>query len=160
MTAFQRRSVLTTILVAGLVAGTLDIAAAFLHAYLERKTQPETVLKYVAGGVFGLPKSMSGGTDMAVYGLLFHYLIATIFAAIFVFLYLSISVIRRHIVVSGLLYGFIVWLIMTRLVVPNSSIHSKVKPLTFDKNMIIASLIIMFCVGLPIALVTQRRLRG
>jgi uncharacterized membrane protein YagU involved in acid resistance len=158
-TAYQRRSILSTILIAGLVAGTLDIAAAFIHAYIERGTKPETVLKYVAGGVFGLKKSMPGGTDMAIYGLLFHYLIATIFAALFVLLYQSVRVIRRNIVLSGLLYGFIAWLIMNRIVVPMSKINSK-KPLTFDKNAIIAALIIMFCVGLPVALVTHWRLRN
>jgi uncharacterized membrane protein YagU involved in acid resistance len=158
-TAFQRKSILGTILLAGLVAGTLDICAAFTHAYLERSTRPEVVLKYVAGGVFGLKKSMAGGTDIAIYGLLFHYLIATIFAALFAFLYLSIKAIRRNIVVWGLLYGAVVWLIMNRIVVPMSKINSK-KPITFDKNMIIALLIIMFCVGLPVALVTHSRLKS
>jgi hypothetical protein len=158
-TAFQRRSVLTTILVAGLVAGTLDIAAACIHAYLERGTQPERVLKYVAGGFFGLPKSMAGGTDIAIYGLLFHYLIATLFAAFFAVLYLSIRAIRRNIVVAGLLYGIVVWLIMSRIVVPMSKINSN-KPITFDKNTIISIVILMFCIGLPIALITHNRLKS
>ncbi len=69
------RSAGSTIVQAGLLAGTLDISAACIHAYLLRGTTPVQVLRYVASGVWGTD-AFQGGTGIALQGLLFHFIIA------------------------------------------------------------------------------------
>ena len=46
----MKRSFFASALTAGLVAGTLDITAACIHAYLRNGTTPAQVLKDVASG--------------------------------------------------------------------------------------------------------------
>ena len=90
---------------------------------------------------------------MNVWGLLFHYLIATSFAAIFVWLYLKIGFISKNVILSGLIYGLIVWVVMNQVVVPLSSVNQQ--PFEWS-GAIKAMLILMFCIGLPIALITKK----
>jgi hypothetical protein len=57
---------------AGLLVGTLDIAAAFLYYYIRtQNSNVFTVLKYVASGFFG-KAALEGDAVMIVAGLLFH----------------------------------------------------------------------------------------
>ena len=141
------------ILVGGLVAGTLDITAACIHAYLKNNVSPGRVLKYIASAVFG-KDAYSGGTIMNAWGLFFHYLIALGLAAFFVFLYQRWSLLSKNIVVSGLLYGIFAWVVTTRFIIP---VFSTLKPQPFVlKNAIVAIVILMFCIGLPIALITKK----
>ena len=63
---------LKAILKTGLIAGTLDILAAIV---ILAKMNAVGVLQYVASGVFG-KEAFSGGTTMAIAGLIFHYIIA------------------------------------------------------------------------------------
>ena len=141
------------ILIAGLVAGTLDIIAACTLFYINTEKSPEIVLKYIASGVFGRQKAYTSGDIMNVWGLLFHYLIATSFAAIFVWLYLKIGFISKSVILSGLIYGIIVWVVMNQVVVPLSSVNQQ--PFEWS-GAIKAMLILMFCIGLPIALITKK----
>ena len=43
-----------TILITTLIAGTLDILAAFIRSYVTDGVPPSTVLKYIASGAFGI----------------------------------------------------------------------------------------------------------
>ena len=137
----------------GLIAGTLDICAAFLTAWLRAGVGPIGLLQYVASGALG-PAAFQGGVKTAVIGLALHYLLATIWTIVF---YLAsrkwLFLIERP-VQFGLLYGIAVYLIMTFVVVPFLS-HVTPRPATFTGRTI-GILTIMFCVGLPIALITRR----
>ena len=64
------------ILLAGLLAGTLDILAAII---ILAKGNAIGTFKFIASGAFG-EAAFSGGTDMVAYGVIFHYLFATGFA--------------------------------------------------------------------------------
>jgi hypothetical protein len=150
----HKTSLWKVILIAGLVAGTLDITAACVQAYLVNNTTPETILRYIASAVLG-KDAFKGGMGVAALGLLFHYMIATALAAFFVMLYLNIRWIRKHVVLSGLLYGILAWVLTARLLVPLTRIH--VGPIVWEKA-IIAILILMFMIGLPIALITRKYL--
>lgn len=68
----KKANLTTNILIAGLIAGTLDILAAI---YLLAGGNAAGVLKYIAAGAFG-QAALAGGTEMIVFGLLFHYIIA------------------------------------------------------------------------------------
>lgn len=144
---------LKVILVAGLIAGALDIIAACTSFYINTGKDPQIVLKFIASGVFGGKAAFTGGQAMVAWGLLFHFIIATGFAAFFVLLYLKWKFLSKHIILSGLLYGLFAWIIMNRLVVP----LSRTAPQPFDwSKAIISMLILMFMIGLPIALITKK----
>lgn len=148
----MKSSPLRTILTAGLVAGLLDITAACIQFYLNTGKGPAPVLKFVASGIFG-KKAFAGGNEMLAWGLLFHFLIAIGFAAIYVLLFRQYRFIRKNSIVSGILYGIIAWLVMNLLVVPFS--HVPAQPFVLKKA-IISLLIIIFMIGIPIALITHK----
>jgi hypothetical protein len=140
------------VLIAWLVAGTLDIAAASIQFYLRTGKGPAPVLRYIASAFFG-PEALKGGTTMAATGLLFHYIIAFLFTLFFFWLYPRVGIARKNIFVSGLLYGVFVWIIMNLVIVPMSRVPTA--DWTF-KKVSISMLILMFCIGLPIALICAR----
>jgi hypothetical protein len=142
-----------TILLGGLIAGTLDIIAACTQAWLLNGVTPVRVAQYIASGALG-PSAMTGGTMTALLGFAFHYLIATTATAVFYFASRKLRVLVERPVSMGLLYGVFVYLFMNFVVIPLSAIRRTGVPTL--SNRIVAALIIMFCVGLPIALIVRR----
>ncbi|MBD2757597.1 DUF1440 domain-containing protein [Spirosoma validum] len=145
-----------TILRAGLIAGLLDALAAMGMFMVRGGKNPAVVWKYVASSVFG-KEALTRGTGMVIWGLVFHFLIALIWASFFFVIYPAL---RRFIVtpaISGLLYGIFVWVVMNLVVLP----LSYVTPQTFElSKVLIGSGIIMVCVGLPISLVVSKYYLG
>jgi uncharacterized membrane protein YagU involved in acid resistance len=146
------QSRLRAIATTALLAGTLDITAACTQAALTSGISPAAVLRYVASGVFG-KAAFVGGAEMAVWGLVFHYLIASVFTVVYFWLSARLSVLVRHPVLAGLGYGLVVWSIMNLLVVPASATPKlPFQPL----KAAVGAGIIMVCIGLPIALRAAR----
>jgi hypothetical protein len=166
-TAYSSKRIQKTILIAGAVAGTLDIISAFVQNYSSKGTMPDVILKYIAGGVFGLKKSMTGGWEMAAAGLLFHYIIAFAFAAFFVFLYVNWKALSNLAVLIpfGIFYGIFAWIVTTKMIIPYISKLPKPKVVFEWGNWDhwwqarVAILILIFAIGLPIALITHAFLR-
>lgn len=144
-----------TILTAWLVSGFLDGTAAIVQYLIKGGKHPEVIFKYIASAVFG-KEAFAGGTMTIIWGVLFHFAVAGIFALIFFFLYPMLHKIINNDIVLGLLYGIVVWIIMNRVVVPMTLIPST--PFNV-KNAIIAALILMFCIGLPNALIVGKYYR-
>jgi hypothetical protein len=141
------------ILAGGLIAGTLDITAAFVSAWLRTRTTPFTVLQFVASGALGRP-AFTGGYPTALAGLAFHFLIATTATAVFYLASRKLRFLIEWPVPMGLLYGFLVYLFMNFVVLPRSAITPpRVAPTLSSRA--IQALIIMFFVGLPIALIVR-----
>jgi len=136
----------------GLIAGTLDITAAFLTAWFRAGVTPTRVLQFIASGLLGAA-SFSGGTKTVLLGLALHYLIATVATTVF---YLAshkwLFLVERPVMV-GLLYGVVVYGFMNFVVLPLSRVQPR--PLTLT-GFIIGLLTLMFCIGLPIALIVRR----
>lgn len=140
------------ILRAGLLAGTLDGLAAALSYFLQTGKSPVNVFKFVASGAFG-PAALTAPDSVAVWGVLFHFFIATGFAALFVLAYPRVAVLRKNWVVIGLAYGLFAWLVMNLVVVPLSNTPlTPLRPIGAVRGVVI----VMLCVGLPIAWVTHR----
>lgn len=136
----------------GVIAGTLDICAAFLTAWLRAGVSPVRVLHFVASGLIGAA-AFSGGAKTAILGLALHFLIATTATVVFYFASRKWMSLIEHPVNFGLLYGILVYLFMNFVVLPLSSIAPRPMTLT---GFIIGILTIMFCIGLPIALIVRR----
>jgi len=136
----------------GLLAGTLDICAAFLTAWWRAGMRPSQVLHFVASGLLGAA-AFRGGTTAAIIGLACHFLIATTATAVFYVASRRWMFLIERPITAGLLFGIAVWLFMTFVVVPLSQVASR--PATLSGRIIGVSTI-MFCVGLPIALIVRR----
>jgi uncharacterized membrane protein YagU involved in acid resistance len=143
---------LRTVLTAGLIAGLLDITAACIKFYSNTGKGPAPVLQFVASGIFG-KKAFTGGNEMLAWGLFFHFLIAVGFATLYVLLFRQYSFIRKNSIVSGIVYGVVAWSVMNLLVIPLS--HAPAQPFVLKKA-VISLLIIVFMIGLPIALITRK----
>src|SRR5829696_7418542 len=110
-----------TILLGGLIAGTLDITAACLQAWLRASVTPIRVARYIASAALG-PSALAGGNKTAALGFAFHYLIATTATAVFYFASRKLRFLVERPISMGLLYGVFVWLFMNFVVVPLSKL--------------------------------------
>lgn len=130
----------------------MDITAACIQYYIRTGKGPEGVLRFVASGALG-KKAFTGGTEMPVLGLLFHYIIAFTFTFTFFVLYPKLKLNRFNKYATGIVYGAIVWAIMNLAVLPLSA----APPITFVlKKAAIAMMILMACIGLPISLIADK----
>ena len=142
---------LPTVLLAGFVAGTLDIAAACTQFYLKTGKGPGTVLRYIASGVFGWNQANEGGSTMLAWGLLFHYIIAFGLTIFFFWFFPKIKWVQKNLIVTGLLYGIFAWIVTVLIIVPLSNTPP---PAPFDiGKAVVAAIILMVCIGLPIAFI-------
>ena len=148
----KKNSPFRAILFAGLTAAILDILAAFISAYIVNGVTPDQVLRFVASGIFGR-EALGGGSGMALWGLLFHFMIATIFAAFFYLVYPILKVNAKNVVLVGLIYGIFVWLVMNQLVVELSNTPRQPFKLA---GALRGTIILMLFVGLPIALIVHK----
>ena len=141
-----------TILLAGLVAAVLDLAAAVVTTIL-RGRQPVRMLQSIASGVLGLD-SYNGGLRTAVLGLALHFVIATGAAAVFYATSRKFTFLLRQPIISGLIYGIAVYCFMNLIVLPLSAFpHQTSLPLS---AVAIGLVVLMLCVGLPISLIVRR----
>ena len=149
----QSLKAVSTILLAGFVAGTLDIIAACTQYYINTGKGPGNVLRYVASGVFG-KKAFAGGVPIAVWGLFFHFVIAFGLTIFFFWLYPKIKLLSKNVILTGLIYGIFAWVVTTLIIVPLSNTPP---PAPFDiRKAAVAILILIFCIGLPIAVIISR----
>ena len=148
-----RRSLATPILLAGLVAGTLDILDAIVFYRLRFHTPPIRILQSIASGLLGR-HAFAEGIRSAMIGLAIHFCIATFWAALFVLIARSVPAMRRYAIASGIAYGLIVYAVMNYLVLPQT--HAR--PLPTQASIIVLNGVcaIVFCIGLPIALINRR----
>ena len=140
------KSLFKTILLAGVIAGALDAAAAIIDFYIATGNGPVRIFVYIASGVFGKENGMST-QSMAIFGVLFHFLIAIIFSAFYFWIYPAIQFLHRNKLIDAFLYGIFIWLVMNLLVVPLSITHIW----TFQLMKVLKSAIILIvCVGIPV----------
>jgi hypothetical protein len=136
---------------AGLIAGALDITAAFV-VYGFFGAAPLRILQGIAAGLLG-PRAYDGGMATAILGLICHFIIAFGAAAVYFMVSRRMLFLVRHFVTAGVLYGIAVYFFMNRVVVPLSL--ARKYPFSL-KMMIIGVVIHIFCVGLPISTTVRR----
>ena len=109
------------------------------------------LLQFVASGLIG-QKAFQGGAAATVLGLGLHFVIALSVVALFYFASRQLAFLRHHVVLSGILYGLIVFGVMNLVVLPLSAAKPR-HSLTGD---LIQIGIHMFIIGLPTALLVRR----
>jgi uncharacterized membrane protein YagU involved in acid resistance len=140
-----------TILAAGLLAGVLDITAAFV-TWVPRGVPAIIIPQGIASGLLGA-KSFNGGMRTAALGMALHFLIALSAAAMFYAASRKLSFMTRRPMVAGALYGVVVYVCMYWVVMPLSNFQRG--PFSVF-NTVIAIITHILCIGLPISLVVRR----
>jgi len=155
MTSPNSSRAIKTILIAGLIAGVLDITYACVFSYIRRGAKPIAVLQSVAAGALG-PKAQEGGIKTAALGLFFHFLIALTAATVYYFSSRVLRFMITHAIISGILYGICVYLFMYGIVLRVSAIHSNRYPWSYPWPVLIGNLAIhTLGIGLTIGLITR-----
>jgi uncharacterized membrane protein YagU involved in acid resistance len=134
------------------LAGALDLAAAIVSSGL-RGVEPLRLMQSIASGVLG-SSSYELGIAAASLGVLLHFLIMFVICAVFYAASRRLSALTKHPVVWGAIYGVAVYLVMNFVVLPLSAFPHQI---AYTPTVLITGMtILVFCVGLPISLVTKR----
>jgi hypothetical protein len=137
------------ILVAGLIAGTIDILAAII---ILAGGNAVGTLKFVASGAFG-KAALDGGNEMAAFGLLFHFIIAMCWTAAFFILYSKLPFLKWNKWLNAIAYGLFIQILMSFVVLPLTQIPPRpFNWVSFLEN----AVILMFSIGLPVSLLADR----
>ncbi|MEO6818037.1 MAG: hypothetical protein ABI177_15195 [Edaphobacter sp.] len=135
---------------AGLLAGILDITATSTLFALQGLSI-ERLWQGIASGALG-GSSFKGGKRSAAAGLFFHFAIALTVAAVYYALSRRAPALIERPFVYGAIYGIIVHLVMSRIVLPMSRAPKR----EFSAKAFLIQLVIHICfVGLPVALVVS-----
>lgn len=146
-----RKNLWKTIALSGLLVGSLDIIAALVNFYTRTGKDPVIVLKYIASAVFG-SSAFSAGYKMAVFGLVFHFVVAFAWTIFFFLVYPKLKLLSWNRIVTGIIYGIFIWLIMNLIVVPITKASTGV----FDlRQAIVAVLILIGAIGLPLSFIAH-----
>ncbi|MGB7356451.1 MAG: hypothetical protein WBD06_22300, partial [Acidobacteriaceae bacterium] len=113
-------SVSRAILYATLVVGVLDASDGVVFLGLHGQN-PIQVLQYIASSLLG-PRSVSDGLASAVLGLVLHFAVALVVAAIYILASRRVAVLRTQWVLFGLMYGVAVWVVMNLVVLPLTAV--------------------------------------
>jgi uncharacterized membrane protein YagU involved in acid resistance len=111
-------------------------------------------MQSVASGLLG-SAAYSGGAKTAALGVVLHFLIATIWTVVFYAASRKLRFLLDQPILWGPVYGVFVYVFMNFVVLPLSAVGSPRTPPTLTSRAI-QMLIIMFCIGLPIAIIVRR----
>lgn len=148
------RDIALTILLATVVAGTLDITDACLWWGITKGVPPERIFQSVASGLLG-KAAFKGGAQTAALGLALHFAIMAVMVAVYVLASQTLRVLTRRPVVMGLAYGAATYVVMNYIVLPLSHVGPRgAFVLSSFINGLAAHL---FLVGLTIAMIATSR---
>lgn len=129
----ETRNSLQAILWGGMAAGTVDMIVATATG-VGRGRAPLDGWRFVASGLMG-KAALEGGWVTGAVGLLVHYGLATIMAALFVLAARRQPGLLRSPWVSGLIYGALIFAAMNYVVVPHSAVPVWKTPQGFWANL-------------------------
>src|SRR3954471_2448635 len=113
------RAAVRAIAVTGLIVGAMDITSAIIIT-ISRGSTVTRLFQFIASGLIG-PKAFQGGTATAALGLGLHFVIAFSLVAVFYAASRQIAFLRQQAVISGLVYGLVVFGVMNLIVLPLSA---------------------------------------
>ena len=111
--------------------------------------------QFIAGGLLGRQAFQMGWTSVWL-GMAIHFAIALTWTAIFYIAATKIAALTKKAIISGLIYGVIVYVVMNFVVRPLSALPPRPAAVTLVSK-INAVLALIFCIGLPIALLVRMR---
>ena len=112
----NRNGLFKTVILTGLLAGTLDIASAYITVTVKSGKFPATMFNYIAGGALGLDTAMHGGNAAAFLGLFFHYFIAMAWTVFFFLIFPCLRLLWYNRYLVGMLYAVFVNVVMGQVI--------------------------------------------
>ncbi len=144
---------LKPIAIATALSGALDILFAMILTLWFGREIPN-MLRYVASGPFPVATDM--GTAGAILGLIVHFSLIAIMAAVLMLIARSKPEYLEAPVLLGVMYGLVTYIVMNWIVVPlRFDTPLPPKPLSIATQLFAH----IFLVGIPMALVAARYLR-
>ncbi|MGH9474789.1 MAG: hypothetical protein ACRD1C_00500 [Terriglobales bacterium] len=154
--AGSRRERMAALVRMGLLAGSFDIGENIIFNAF-RGITPAMIFRYIASGALGSGTAARWGWMAVGLGVVCHYGIATVWTVAFYAASRRMRFLLRRPLLWGPLYGAIVYVFMTYVVLPLSRVpRLGPTPLATRISLILASL---FCVGYAIALLVARDAR-
>ncbi len=143
----------------GLLTGSLDAILSIILSYPPNLGQS---YRYIASGFFGTAAFTAN--HMVFWGVLFHYLIATAFSAVFFLFYPNIKRAINKKYILALVFGMIIWIISTFVILPLSNVPDIKGVPKYPSQINPVAAIISFaglslCLGLPISLIANKYYR-
>lgn len=142
------------VLAGGLFVATVDALFVIGFWYLRNAIPPQRILQSIAAGLLG-EASFSGGAATAGLGALLHYGIAMVMVAVYALAARRLPRLRDRPWSSGLIYGALLYAVMTFVVVPLSA----ASPSPAIAGWIAASIAMHLLIGVLCAAFTRRALR-
>ena len=142
--------------VAGLVAGALDILYAITYWAIARDVPAARILQSVASGLLG-KSSFDGGAATAALGLALHFLMTLAMAAIYFTAARRLPVLWQRPLAAGATYGVLVYVVMNFVVVPLSAAATGAPGNNLWTWLSVAMHALL--VGIPIALCARQAFR-
>lgn len=137
---------------AWLLAGTLDLSAAFIDAAWSAGRTPLWVLQYIASALFG-PSAFEHSFLSGIVGVGMHYMIALFWTTLCFQLY---PWMQRHLpiqVLQALVYGLIIWIGMNLLILPLTRLETG----SFHWGQALKGcLILVLAIGLPVSIIAKK----
>lgn len=134
-----RHSAVVAILLGGAIAGIVDIgAASAINGFID----PVRILRFIAGGLVGLPAAKAGGMDMVALGFGLQVGMGVLIAAIYNIGAMIVPVLRRHWLPAGIAFGAGVFAVMTYVVVPLSAIGGGMPPFTVKQALNLVAMLV------------------
>jgi len=137
--------------VAGLVAGTIDIGAAAAINHVG----PALILQGIASGLLGL-KSYAGGAGSVALGLALQLAMSIVIAGIYALAATRLAWLVSRPVLAGLAFGIGVFVVMNMVVVPLSAFAPR--PAHVSLLWLLLNVLAMLVFGVLVALVVRRAL--
>ena len=148
----NQNSLVRPIVIGGLILGTLRLIDTLLFAWFTTQTPPIVVAQFLASGALGVA-AFAGGPVIALLGVIIHYGVSFVVAAVFILSASRLPVLRRNAILGGLLYGVAVYLVMNFIVLPLSA----APPLEYSLPILIYGIILTALeIGLPLGIIVQR----
>jgi hypothetical protein len=141
-------------LIAGLLAGTLDLCGAVVNVMLSAGHFPSKILQYIASGAFG-KTAFDGSVSSNLWGLFFHYFIAIGLSFFYFIIYPRVKLLQQSVILSAILYGLFAWAVTNMIIVPLSAIHGPVIPTDYWVAAK-AAIVLVICIGFPIAWLAKK----
>jgi hypothetical protein len=151
---YSGKAIIRAIVIATVIAGTLDILSAFVYAIMAGGT-PLGVLSGIGGAIVDRDAFASPYALPAI-GLALHFGIMLVMAAVYLLVASRVSLLNRLPVLSGISYGLILWGVMYWIVLPQRwptmfPVDPRLDPKGFAEDLFSHIML----VGIPIALVAK-----
>jgi len=153
----QRNTLVWAIVMGGLIVFALRLLDYFAVYSLVLKYPMTVLMQYIASGILG-DVAFTGGIGTTLLGLFIHLVISIVVATVFILAAGRLLVLRRNLILGGLLYGVVVYFVMNFVVTPLSAAPppDAVLPGLIIEGIIGSAVLI----GLPLALIAKRNASG